>query len=135
MLKEKVDKEKEALIVEERKKIALHYINTRKRKGLPVEPIPTTKQQTKEEKYPDEFFLEFEYEPIIHSHVSDRLDEEHYGDDAYERRDCKDCGKMVHAFNNECMNFWVETSQGNYCFKCFYTLVEKYDFILDLDVD
>ena len=34
---------------------------------------------------------------------------------------CVSCANMVHCFNNECMNDWVQTfDKGNYCIDCFY---------------
>ena len=29
---------------------------------------------------------------------------------------------MLNAFNNECMQTWVETGVGNYCLPCFVNL-------------
>lgn len=56
-------------------------------------------------------------EPVIHSHITDCLPDEHK--QAYESVYCCACKEMVHAFNNECMQTWVETGQGNYCGNCF----------------
>ena len=56
-------------------------------------------------------------EPRIHSHITDVLPGEHAL--AYEQVQCLDCGRLVHAFNNECMQTWVETGRGAFCLKCF----------------
>jgi hypothetical protein len=59
-------------------------------------------------------------EPLIHSEITDELPDEHPL--AYTTVECARCGVMVHAFNNECMDTWVETGQGNYCLGCFAQL-------------
>lgn len=56
-------------------------------------------------------------EPKIHSHIEDGLPEEHPL--ALESVTCARCGVMVHAFNNECMQTWVESGVGNFCLSCF----------------
>jgi hypothetical protein len=56
-------------------------------------------------------------EPIIHSHISDMLPENHPL--AYEEVECYKCNDMVHCFNNECMRPWVEWLGFNLCFECF----------------
>ena len=56
-------------------------------------------------------------EPKIHSHIEDVLDDSHPL--AYAHLDCKDCGALIHAANNECMRTWVETGAGNFCLQCF----------------
>jgi hypothetical protein len=58
-----------------------------------------------------------EQEPIIHSHITDCLEESHYlaNCDVF----CCICKVMVHANNNECMQTWFETKRGNYCIECF----------------
>ena len=57
-------------------------------------------------------------EPVIHSHITDELPEDHPL--AYKQLYCDKCpDTLVHAFNNECMQTWVETRSGNYCLKCF----------------
>ena len=56
-------------------------------------------------------------EPKIHSHIEDVLPDCH--PQAYTNLHCKCCNVMVHAFNNECMQTWVETGDGNFCFACF----------------
>ena len=56
-------------------------------------------------------------EPHIHSHIEDCLPETHPL--ACETVLCKNCGAMVHAFNNECMQTWIETGNGEYCLRCF----------------
>ena len=58
----------------------------------------------------------FEKEPIIHSHITDVLPEDHcLKNDCVS---CDECGVMLHASNNECMQTWLETEVGNYCTKC-----------------
>jgi hypothetical protein len=59
-------------------------------------------------------------EPLIHSEITDELPDEHPL--AYTTVECARCGQQVHAFNNECMQAWVETGQGNYCLICFVAL-------------
>lgn len=56
-------------------------------------------------------------EPLLHTGITDMLAEDHPL--AYECVSCKVCGRMVHASNNECMDAWVETGQGNYCLDDF----------------
>ena len=58
-----------------------------------------------------------EQEPLIHSHITDCLPEEHPLAD--ESVYCKECNIMCHAFNNECLTTWVESKWGNYCMECF----------------
>lgn len=64
-------------------------------------------------------------EPKIHSHIEDMLPDDHHL--ACEDVECKGCGDMVHAFNNECMETWVETGLGNFCLGCFIKLVTEQD--------
>ncbi len=56
-------------------------------------------------------------EPIIHSHLTNTLPENHplRYKDVY----CDKCGKMLHSKNNECMQTWLETEKGNFCTRCF----------------
>lgn len=59
-------------------------------------------------------------EPQIHSHIEDRLPEFHRL--AFKQVRC-DTQKpfhdeLLHAANNECMQTWVETGQGNFCWEC-----------------
>jgi hypothetical protein len=58
-------------------------------------------------------------EPKIHSHITDCLPDQHPM--ANEQVVCRKCGVLVHAFNNECMQTWVETGRGALCIKCFAT--------------
>lgn len=58
-------------------------------------------------------------EPLIHSHLTDRLPDEHPL--ANESVDCDRCRALLHACNNECMQTWFETAAGNFCTEC-YTL-------------
>lgn len=55
-------------------------------------------------------------EPIIHSHKSDRLPAEH----PLARKDvcCAKCKELVHAWNNECMQTWVEIEKIPFCMNC-----------------
>ncbi len=63
----------------------------------------------------------FTKEPIIHSHITDVLPEDHPL--AYKKVYCDTkCGHLVHAGNNECMRTWIETEFGNYCTTCFCLL-------------
>ena len=56
-------------------------------------------------------------EPKIHSHITDCLPDGHPL--ANKTVYCDSCGAMVHAFNNECMQTWVEFDFGNFCIRCF----------------
>lgn len=56
-------------------------------------------------------------EPLIHSHITDILDTNHPLADC--DIFCEHCSVMLHAYNNECMQTWVESGLGNMCFKCF----------------
>lgn len=56
-------------------------------------------------------------EPLIHSHITDVLPDNHPL--ANKQVHCERCRALVHAFNNECMQTWLETGQGNYCILCF----------------
>lgn len=58
-----------------------------------------------------------ELEPRIWSHITDALPDEHPL--AFKTLYCKTCDAMVHCGNNECMQTWVETSNGPYCIECF----------------
>jgi hypothetical protein len=59
-------------------------------------------------------------EPLIHSHITDELPDS--DPSAFTTIYCKSCNVMVHAFNNECMQTWIESGAGNYCLKCFAAL-------------
>ena len=64
-------------------------------------------------------------EPLIHSGITDALDDGHPL--AHETVYCggSTCrATMLHAGNNENMTTWVETSKGNYCLPCFTALDE-----------
>lgn len=69
-------------------------------------------------------------EPLIHSHITDRVPEDHpYVDGAF----CDKCGAHLHSVPNECMQTWVETEFGNFCTRCFkFTDVMK---LLEHNVD
>ena len=56
-------------------------------------------------------------DPKLHSHIEDTLPDDHPL--AFESVECLTCHVLVHAFNNECMQTWIETGQGNFCVACF----------------
>lgn len=56
-------------------------------------------------------------EPLIHSHIEDGLPDEHPM--AFTDQQCLVCEEPVHAFNNECMQPWVESGLGVFCLFCF----------------
>lgn len=56
-------------------------------------------------------------EPIIHSHLSDKLPKNHPL--AYESVYCKKCDETLHCGSNECMQTWLETERGNFCVNCY----------------
>ena len=56
-------------------------------------------------------------EPALHSALSDRLPSNHPL--ANQDVSCAECGRLVHASNNECMSTWVEFSNHNVCIECF----------------
>lgn len=58
-------------------------------------------------------------EPKIHSHMTDELPGDHPR--AYDciMCDAEGCKNMLHASNNECMQTWIETDNGNFCTDCF----------------
>jgi len=73
-------------------------------------------------------------EPVIHSHRSDELPDNHplaFSDEVF----CS-CGKMLHAFNNECMTTWVEIPNyqcpaepnQTFCWECFIKLYPTADW-------
>jgi len=57
--------------------------------------------------------------PVLHTHIEDVLPDDHPL--AFDTVYCEgpECNRMLHAFNNECMQTWVETGKGNYCIWCF----------------
>jgi len=57
------------------------------------------------------------FEPVIHSHITDVLPEDH--PNAYYCVFCDSCNAMLHANNNECMQTWLETQDGNFCTNCY----------------
>lgn len=66
-------------------------------------------------------------EPLIHSGITDVLDDGHpracetiYCDGVA----CKGRAKMLHHCINENMITWVETPTGNYCLPCFTRIDE-----------
>jgi hypothetical protein len=61
-------------------------------------------------------------DPILHSHVEDCLPTDHRL--AFEEVLCVICYAQVHAFNNECMQTWVETGKGAYCLPCFVRVTD-----------
>lgn len=72
-------------------------------------------------------------EPLIHSHVTDELPDEHPL--AHRCIYCLGCQEMVHCENNECMTTWVECNAGAYCLQCFAkALAKTSDCIMDADM-
>jgi hypothetical protein len=67
-------------------------------------------------------YLQYLREPLIHSGITDLLPDDHPL--AYTSISCQQCGGLLHAFNNECMQTWVETGKGNFCLSCFVKLYE-----------
>lgn len=70
----------------------------------------------------------FYHDPVIHWAL-DKLPESH--ECAFESQDCKKCKEMIHALNNENMQPWVESGNGNYCVKCFSDVINDEDQIDD----
>lgn len=63
-------------------------------------------------------------EPLIWSHITDGLPEDHPL--AYEAVFCSvGDGELLHASNNECMQTWVETGRGAYCLVHFVEAVAE----------
>lgn len=56
-------------------------------------------------------------EPRLHSHVADRLPDDHPL--AYRRVHCDRCLELLHSQRNSCLRTWVETGRGNFCVRCF----------------
>jgi hypothetical protein len=56
-------------------------------------------------------------EPRLHSHVVDRLPDNHPL--AHSRVRCDRCESLLHLPSNSCMRTWVETGHGNFCVRCF----------------
>jgi formylmethanofuran dehydrogenase subunit E len=56
-------------------------------------------------------------EPLIHSHITDELPEEHYLSN--QNVECSQCGVLVHFCTNECMQTWIEMDGENLCTVCF----------------
>lgn len=54
--------------------------------------------------------------PVTHTGLEDCLPEDHPL--AHEDIYCKRCGAMLHAFNNELMQDWTESEEGNFCLPC-----------------
>ena len=59
-------------------------------------------------------------EPLIHSFETDVLPDEHPW--AHETVHCGQCRVMVHAFNNECMQVWVEWEGRALCWSDFLAI-------------
>lgn len=64
-------------------------------------------------------------EPIIHSHITDELPEDHPLSHESIECDKKGCVREFHCWNNECMSTWIETGRGNYCFQCFVDILKE----------
>lgn len=58
-------------------------------------------------------------EPLIHSHITDVLPDDHPLATSNVYCSAPYCGEMLHAFNNECMQTWIETENGNFCARHF----------------
>lgn len=61
----------------------------------------------------------YKKEPIIHSHITDCLPDDHplVEVSVY----CTKCNDMLHSEPpNECMQTWIETEFGNYCAHCWH---------------
>ena len=56
-------------------------------------------------------------EPLVHSHVTDRLPDEHPL--ARSRVYCDRCEALLHSQRNSCIRTWLETGRGNLCVRCF----------------
>lgn len=56
-------------------------------------------------------------EPLLDSHVVDRLPDAHPL--ARTRVRCDRCESLLHLSSNSCMRTWVETGHGNFCVRCF----------------
>jgi len=56
-------------------------------------------------------------EPRIHSHIEDCLPDRHRL--AYRQVYCDEpfCTQLLHAQNNECMQTWLESGGGNFCWE------------------
>lgn len=67
-------------------------------------------------------------EPLIHSHITDCLDEDHpFTKLACNNTpvvDCDNCNEMLWHYN-ECMQTWVETGKGNYCLRCWISILSE----------
>lgn len=61
-------------------------------------------------------------EPVLHSHLTDCLPNDHPLAWSVVSCDAEGCRAALHMSNNECMQAWVETGKGNYCFPCFVRL-------------
>lgn len=62
-------------------------------------------------------------EPLIHSHHTDVLPEDHPS--AYKNVRCGRCQRMVHAANNECMTTWIEWAPHVLCGECAAPLIAE----------
>jgi hypothetical protein len=58
-------------------------------------------------------------DPVFHGRLSDGLPETHPL--ANETVSCVRCNRMVHAWNNEMMEPWVEFQWKALCWPCFHT--------------
>lgn len=45
---------------------------------------------------------------------------------------CYACQGLVHAFNNETMQPWLDTPKGPVCLDCLVAIWHKFDFEFDL---
>lgn len=67
-------------------------------------------------------------EPIIHSHITDCLKDDHSL--AYTSVYCRLCDALCHASNNECMQTWAEYNGKNYCGTCFAEILLESEGVL-----
>lgn len=65
-------------------------------------------------------------EPVIHSHMTDMLPDEHplafetvYCDAKRQHK----CNGMLHCGNNECMTTWIEFAGKNVCMEVFASFI------------
>ena len=78
--------------------------------------------------------MDMNAEPIIHSHITDMLDDGHPL--AFKTVCCQmirehKCNEMLHAENNECMTTWVEFAGVTVCDKAFAMyILEKSEGVL-----
>jgi hypothetical protein len=63
-----------------------------------------------------------EKEPVVHSHITDVLPDDHplaYKTVYCDAKRQHNCNRMLHAGNNECMTTWLEFAGKNVCMVVF----------------